>query len=159
MEKISFEMLVSALFSLGFDKVDSVLFTYTLGKISLEDKEHQFVYEEQNTSIGFSKYVDCSGGTMRLRDGYTLDTNVSPSESVVIPVRKTLFRSKNLISFLESLDFSEIVAKKAEALGVKSVDEASTDLFCDKEISILRTLHVGEKSNNMQLGLVNKTSN
>ena len=54
MEIISFEMIVSALFNLGFDKIDPVLYTYTLGKLSIEDKEHQFVYEKQNTSIGFT---------------------------------------------------------------------------------------------------------
>ena len=42
MEKISMEILVSALFNLGFDIVDPVLFTYTLGKLSLEDKQQQF---------------------------------------------------------------------------------------------------------------------
>ena len=58
MEKISTEILVSALFNLGFDIVDPVLFTYTLGKISLEDKNQQFSFAEKTPSIGFNKYVD-----------------------------------------------------------------------------------------------------
>ena len=97
MEIISFEMIVSALFNLGFDKIDPVLYTYTLGKLSIEDKEHQFVYEKQNTSIGFNKYVEESKGVIKIRDGYTLDTNISPNNSKVIPVRKTLFSSKKLL--------------------------------------------------------------
>ena len=47
MEKINTESLISSLFILGFDQVDSVLFTYTLGKLSLDDKEKQFYFEEQ----------------------------------------------------------------------------------------------------------------
>ena len=58
MEKISMEILVSALFNLGFDIVDPVLFTYTLGKLSLEDKQQQFSFVEETPSIGFNKYVD-----------------------------------------------------------------------------------------------------
>lgn len=156
MEKISFEMLVSALFNLGFDKVDPVLFTYTLGKLSIKDEEHQFVYEEHDTSIGFNKYVDCSGVTIRIRDGYTLDTNVGPSESFVIPVRKTLFSNKKLIAFLKSFDFDEIVSKKAKLYGVTNADEASTNLFSNKEISILKALQASRNSSNKHLELVRK---
>ena len=36
MEKINTEILVSSLFKLGFDKVDSILFTYTLAKITID---------------------------------------------------------------------------------------------------------------------------
>ena len=96
MEKISFEMIVSGLFNLGFDKVDPVLFTYTLGELSMADIEHQFVYEHQDTSIGFNRYAVCNGGVIKLRDGYTLDTNVSPNNSMVIPVRNTFFSNKKL---------------------------------------------------------------
>lgn len=137
MEKISFEMIVSALFDLGFDKVDPVLFTYVLGKLTMEDNEHQFVYEEQGTSIGFNKYVDDSGAAIKLRDGYTLDTNVRISDSVVIPVRDTLFKNKTLLSCLETLDYNEIVSNKAGTYGITNFDNIPLDYFSEKEINIL----------------------
>lgn len=154
MEKISFEMIVSAIFNLGFDKVDPVLFTYTLGKISMEDKEHQFLYEEQDTSIWFNKYVDWSSGVIKIRDGYTLDTNVSPNNSMVIPVIKTFFGNKKLLAYLENFDFNEVVLKKAEAYGITNADEAPLDFFSEKEINILRTFQVGKNSKTKKLGLV-----
>ena len=156
MEIISFEMIVSALFNLGFDKIDPVLYTYTLGKLSIEDKEHQFVYEKQNTSIGFNKYVEESKGVIKIRDGYTLDTNISPNNSKVIPVRKTLFSSKKLLSYLENFDFTEIILKKAKAYGIINADQAPLEFFSEKEISILRTLLVNQNSKNKKIELIMK---
>ena len=140
MEKISTEILVSTLFNLGFDSVDSVLFTYTLGKLSLVDKERQFVFEEREPGIGFKEYVDCSGITMKIKDGYTLDTNVSSNDKMVIPVRKTLFGSRTLLEYLSNFDFSEIIWEKAKAYSVQSTENVNPDLFCEKEIEILRAL-------------------
>ena len=151
MEKISFEILISALFNLGFDKVDPVLFTYTLGKLLLEDVEHQFIYGPENTSIGFNKYVDCSGIAIKIKDGYTLDTNVSPRDSMIIPLRKTLFKSKKLLSYLENFDFDEIVSKKANAYGVTIADKAPKELFSEKEIGILKKLLANQNSENKKL--------
>ena len=39
MININSEMLVSSLFVLGFDSIDCMLFTYTLGKLSLDNKK------------------------------------------------------------------------------------------------------------------------
>ena len=151
MEKISFEMLVSALFNLGFDIIDPVLFTYTLGKLSIEDREHEFIYGPQNTSIGFNKYVDCSGIAIKIRDGYTLDTYIRISDSKVIPVKKTLFNNKKLVSYLENFDFDEIVSKKANAYGVTIADKAPKELFSEKEIGILKKLLANQNSENKKL--------
>ena len=43
MEKINTELLISSLFKLWFDKIDAILFTYTLGKIT---KDGAFSFEE-----------------------------------------------------------------------------------------------------------------
>ena len=40
MEVINTETLVSSLFAVGFDKVDSILFTHTLGKLSIDTDEN-----------------------------------------------------------------------------------------------------------------------
>ena len=39
MININSEMLVSSLFVLGFDSIDGMLFTYTLGKLSLDNQK------------------------------------------------------------------------------------------------------------------------
>lgn len=39
MEKINSEILISTLFLIGFDRVDSLLFKYTLGKLSVDNIE------------------------------------------------------------------------------------------------------------------------
>ena len=139
MEKINTESLISSLFILGFDKVDPVLFTYTLGKLSLDDKEKKFYFEEQEPSIGFKKYVDYDGVVCKLKDGLTLDSMVSYNDKVFYPLRKMLNSNKSLIEYLSQLDFSEIVSRKAESYGVKSVEDASLILFCEKEICILQS--------------------
>ena len=145
MEKISFEMLISTLLNLGFDKVDPILFTYMLGKLSIEDKNHQFVYKQQNPSIGFNKFVDCSGSVIKIKDGYTLDTNVSLNNTMSISFRKTLFSNEKLLSYLESFDFSEIVLKKADTYGIYNPDDDSSEFFSDREIDMLKTLQVAQK--------------
>ena len=154
MEKINTEILVSTLFNLGFDSVDPVLFTYTLGKLSLIDKERQFVFEEREPGIGFKEYVDCSGITMKIKDGYTLDTNVSPNDKMVIPVRKTLFGSRTLQEYLSNFDFSEIIWKKAKAYSVQSAESVNPDLFCEKEIEILRALKTEQDVKKRKLELL-----
>lgn len=154
MEKINTEILVSTLFNLGFDSVDPVLFTYTLGKLSLVDKERQFVFEDHELGIGFKKYVDCSGITMKIKDGYTLDTNVSPNDKMVIPVRKTLFGSRTLLEYLSNFDFSEIIWKKAKVYSVQSAESVNPDLFCEKEIEILRALKTKQDVKKRKLELL-----
>ena len=154
MEKISTEILVSTLFNLGFDSVDPVLFTYTLGKLSQLDKERQFIFEEREPGIGFKEYVDCSGITMKIKDGYTLDTNVSPNDKMVIPVRKTLFGSRTLLEYLSNFDFSEIICEKAKAYSVQSAESVNPDLFCEKEIEILRALKTEQAVKKRKLELL-----
>ena len=44
MEKINSEILISTLFLIGFDRVDSLLFKYTLGKLSIDNIEKKRVY-------------------------------------------------------------------------------------------------------------------
>ena len=50
MEKINTETLVSSLFVIGFDKVDALLYTYTLGQLSLDNQKLQlFKFEQYKT--------------------------------------------------------------------------------------------------------------
>lgn len=44
MEKINSEILISTLFLIGFDRVDSLSFKYTLGKLSVDNIEKKSLY-------------------------------------------------------------------------------------------------------------------
>ena len=62
MEKINTEILVSSLFIIGFDKVDGLLFTYTLGQLSIDNHKLQlFEFEDSCTSQKFNEYVNYDG--------------------------------------------------------------------------------------------------
>ena len=134
MEKINTEILVSSLFKLGFDKVDSILFTYTLAKIT---KDGVFSFEEQDTSIAFKKYVDFYDGFIRLKDGYYLDTNISPNDSIPITIGQSLFGNKYLFDYLSTLDFTNIILKKAEDFAIGDTNEIKSEFFSTKEIDLL----------------------
>ena len=134
MEKINTELLISSLFKLGFDKIDPILFTYTLGKIT---KDGVFSFEEQDTSIAFKKYVVFYDGFIRLKDGYSLDTNISCNKSIPITIGQSLFENKYLFDYLSTLDFTDIILKKVEDYTIGATGEVKKDFFSKKEIDIL----------------------
>lgn len=148
MEKINTEILVSSLFSIGFDKVDAVLFTYTLGQLSIDNKHLQlFEFEDSETRQIFNKYVDYDGIVFKLKDGITLDTMASYNGEKFYPLRKMLNTSKKLIEYLCGLDFSKIVLKKAEAYGIQNIEQIIESRFSNKELEILQRLNFGQINN------------
>ena len=137
MEKINTEILVSSLFTIGFDKVDALLYTYTLGQLSIDNQKLQlFEFEDSETSQKFNDYVDYDGIIFKLKDGITLETNVSSVENHVWPLGKALHTNKKLIEYLSGLDFRKIIVKKIESLGVGRIDSFDL-LFSNKEKEIM----------------------
>lgn len=113
MININSEMLVSSLFVLGFDSIDGMLFTYTLGKLSLDNQKLKlFNFKDDPITSTFNKYVEYDGITFKLKEGYSLDTNVSPIEGRNFPLRYALQTNKKLLEYLQNVDFKEIVSKK-----------------------------------------------
>ncbi len=112
MEKINTEILVSSLLKIGFDKVDSLLFTNTLAKLSIDNQKSQlFDFVDSETSPLFNEFVNYDGIEFKLKDGITLDTNVSPIKDHVFPLGKALHTNEHLIDYLERLDFNDIKSK------------------------------------------------
>lgn len=144
MEIINTEIVVSSLFNVGFDKVDAVLFTFVLAKISMDDKKHLFRFKDQKTSLIFDKYVDYNGLIFKLKNGFQIDTNVSQKEGFNIPLGKALITNRYLIKYLNNLDFSEIVLKKAELYGMQNIDDST---FSHKELKILNQLNMNDVKN------------
>ena len=58
MEIISSEEIITSLFITGFDKVDTVLFTFTLAAISLSEAKYRFKYADKQVSPFFKRFVD-----------------------------------------------------------------------------------------------------
>lgn len=120
---------------LGFDRVDSLLFTYILGKLSI-DKRDIFEFEESEFLPIFSKCVVSEVGFFTFKKGITLDANVSPIKDYEWPLKQALSVNKNLLQYLDQLDFKEIVKKKVEALGLDEIGQMDY-LFSDKEKEIM----------------------
>lgn len=153
MEKINTEVVVSSLFNIGFDKVDCVLFALIMARIAIDDKNNFFDFNYQKTSYIFNKYVDYDGHIFKLKDGFSIDTNVSQVERFERTLGKTLITNPNLIEYLNNLDFSEIVLKKVELYGIQSIDEVDETKFSQKEIEILKLTKLGQTKNNKTLNL------
>ena len=138
MEIINTEILVSSLFNAGFDKVDPALFVFILAKLSMDDRRGLFKFDDNETSLTFNKYVDYDGVVFKLKDGFQIDTNVSHVEGHVLLLGKALFTNRYLIKYLNNLDFTEIVVKKAQLYGIKSMEDIDKSKFSLKEMEILK---------------------
>lgn len=140
MEKINTEILVSSLFIVGFDKVDNLLFTYTLGQLSIDNHELQlFEFEDSETSSKFNEYVDYDGTVFKLKDGVTLKTNVSHVSGHEWPLKRALHSNRKLIEYLLKLDFKKIIYRKIETLGIDKINSFPS-LFSDKEKEIINEM-------------------
>ena len=141
MEKINTEMLVSSLFNIGFDKVDSVLFSYVLGQLAIDNQELKiFEFEDSDVHQIFDKYVDFDGIAFKLKDGITLDSMVSYNGKKFYPLSKLLNTSRVLTQYLSQLDFSDIVLKKAKTYGAEKLEQIDESRFSHKEIEIFKHL-------------------
>lgn len=156
MEKINTEILVSSLFSVGFDKVDSILFVYTLARLSVDN--HQFTFEDSITNQKFNKYVDYDGNIYKLKPGVTLNTMVSYNDKKFCPLKKLLNINSKLVEYLSQLDFEEIVSKKAKVYGVEKIEQIDKSIFSLKEIEILYNSNLFQ-NNNKTLNLKNNFKN
>ena len=98
MKIINTEALVSSLFVIGFDKIDSILYTYTLGALTIDNqKTNMFQFENKELSSTFNKYVDSSSWGFKLKKGYTLDTNISTMKDYNWTLRNLFNKNKDLM--------------------------------------------------------------
>ena len=137
----STEMLVGALFKLGFERVDSILLTDVLREIVLNDGADYFFFEEQENSNTFNNYINSDGSAYSIKEGYNIDTDISKTKGIIRTIRASLKRNVALEDFIvKRVDFGKIVARKAAALGITSLDDIDTPQLCNKEIQILKSV-------------------
>ena len=124
---------------MGFNQVDSLLYTYTLGKIATDNTFlEMFEFKDKETSQIFNKYIEYDGIKFKLREGYDLNTivNLKPNQNIELPLYKVLNTNKNLIEYLKKLDYKEIIVRKIISLGISRIVDYE-DLFSDKEKEII----------------------
>ena len=135
MEKITTEELVIALLKLGFDKIDSCLYTYTEEKIA-QDKV--FSLKDQKISKVIEVYMEYNDFGFSLKEEYTLKTNISPVDNYNIPLERILHTNPRLLKYLEEIDFKVILLNKIKDLS--NTPEELPYLFCEKEKQLLEEL-------------------
>ena len=140
MEELNMEKIISTLFVMGFDEVDSILYSFLLRKLMKEkDFFEIFSFKNIEPSQDFSRYVELNGYKNKLKEGYTLESNLSPVEGKYWPLARLLENksSKTLMDFLDSIDLGEVIEKKVNALGEERIKN-NPSLLCSKEIALLR---------------------
>ena len=129
MYNISTEDIVKALFAMGFEKVDTVLFGLVLSTSKFE--ENGFKFSDLPFTQIFLRYMDYDGFIFTFKEGVTLDTEMPISKSYGWTLRR-LFNHNRLINYLSTLDFKDIVLRKIEYLGEETLGEFDY-LFSEKE--------------------------
>ena len=154
MEKINSEILISSLFMLGFDQVDSLLYTYTLGKIMTENTQLKlFEFKDEKTSQIFNEYIEYDNNKFKFKNGCDLNTIVL-YHNIDLPLYKALNINSILVEYLKTLDFKEIIVKKIMALGTDRINNYK-ELFSHKEKEIIYEMFgidkMQEKKSRIQL--------
>ena len=70
-----------------------------------------------------------------------MDTNISPNDSIPITIGQSLFGNKFLFDYLSTLDFTDIILKKAEDYGIRDIDDINNGFFSMKEIELMNNYY------------------
>ena len=161
MEELNTEIFLSTLFVMGFDKVDSILNSFLLEKLMKEKAFlEKFSFKNREPSQDFRRYVELNGYINKLKEGYTLESNLSPVEGEYWPLARLLENkaSKTLMDFLDSIDLGEVIEKKVNALGEERIKN-NPSLLCSKEIELLRERQEMKKKAKEEKELLNSLYN
>lgn len=124
MEKINTESIISSLFVLGFDKVDSILYTYILGKLIIDNQTLElFKFEDKPLSNLFIKYVEIDNTGFKIKEEYKLKTNISPIKEYNWTLRDLFSKNIKLISYLNNLDYNEIINQISKTNKIESKEK------------------------------------
>lgn len=132
MKLITTESILAALFKYGFNRIDQLLYIFTLERIAYitaKDKNIVIAYDA-DPSTPFS--VFCSDPikkqTYRFNEKYRDKLEYSLNSE-----------GTNLaLEYINKIDFVEIVEKKMKALGFTKDEAQNSSYFCEKEKEIIR---------------------
>lgn len=124
MEIVNTEALITSLFRVGFDRVDGLLFAYTLGAMRQDEEGRKnFRFEDRKASDWFNQYVELKDGVYSLKEGYSLDTLVETPSNVKVPLCYLVQTNRKLTEYLGTFDFSRVISKKLFILGANSIED------------------------------------
>lgn len=115
MKYITKEKIILGLLSLGFDKVDNLLYTYTLSEVL---KNNEFKLLNKDFSIYFKQNISYDGIIYEAKN------------------RNVLISNLLLTDYLSKLNFKTIIDKKLFILGYENLDNYNY-LISDKEKRIM----------------------
>lgn len=137
MEKINSENIISAIFLLGFDKVDALLYMCVLAKLTLDTQiEERFTLEDEAFSSLFCQNIEFNGKVLEIKGNEGLDTTVMVIDGKPYSLRRMLKCNKKLMEKIKKLDFEEIVRRKINIIGEDKV-YIYREFFSSKEIDII----------------------
>lgn len=127
MEKITTEKYLGTLFRYGFEQVDPLLYTLTLGALGDNDlisKDKFDFSEDEPLSAYFKEYIESNGIVYRMK-----------KDNEHCEKYFKFYSSKELLDTLDNLDFGKIISKKLNLYGISS-EEMDTTRFSQKEIDL-----------------------
>ena len=137
MEKINSEHIISALFLLGFDKVDALLYMCVLAKLTLNNQiEEQFTLEDEDFSSLFCQNIEFDGNVFKIKENEGLDTTVMVTDGKPYSLRRMLKCNEKLMEQMRQLDFEEIIRRTINIMGEDKVC-IYREFFSSKEINII----------------------
>ena len=150
MEQINSETIISSLLVAGYDQVDTLLYTYLVGKLSIDDRKSQvFEFIENDFSKTFEEYIQFDGIKYKLKEGYNINSNIKVTKDDYYPLRKLLKTNNKLIEYINSFDLRDIVIKKISILG-QSNKEMLKGCFSNKEKEvIIEMFNLNQEENNL----------
>ena len=140
MEKFTEEEYIVTMFELGFERIDSLLYVFTLGELYADKeigRDIEILSGQPNQAFRF--YVEYNNGTYSLKEERTIDTNISPVEGAYIPLISMLKRNEKLKSYLNRIDFKKVVEKKIRKLEQAGYSDY-TEFLCPKEEAIRQSI-------------------
>ena len=153
MEKINSENIISALFLLGFDKVDVLLYMCMLAKLTLDNQvEERFTLEDEDFSFIFCQNIEFDGKVLKIKGNEGLDTTVMVTDGKPYSLRRMLKCNEKLMEQMKNLDFEEIIRRKINIMGEDKV-YIYREFFSSKEIDIIN------KTSNLTLSMKKNTRN
>lgn len=129
MEKITTEIFLTTLFEYGFDKVDPVLFTLVLGKACID----------YATTDKFDFRFDLPLTKSIVRDGIMYKLSDEVNKDLWFHYHS----NEELLKYLTSLNFEEILTKKLEGYGYNKMncilgrEKVNEELFSQKELEMI----------------------
>ena len=147
MEKINSENIISALFLLGFDKVDVLLYMCMLANLTLDNQvEERFTLEDEDFSFIFCQNIEFDGKVLKIKGNEGLDTTVMVTDGKPYSLRRMLKCNEKLMEQMKNLDFEEIIRRKINIMGEDKV-YIYREFFSSKEIDIIN------KTSNLTLSM------